>query len=141
MWIFLGEVAITLDLVLLDEAAEHEDGRHFVMFDHPPEIVEAVGEWSLSGHAPLPLQLYHIGVDVILHFLMIRIGDESCSGGIECHETCVAIERELFWVFVEFVHVVLCLGHECEQLELSGEAAFETLQSEVDLRDLFGHLT
>jgi hypothetical protein len=141
MGVFLGEVAIALDLVLLNEAAEHEDGWHLVMLDHPPEIVEAVAKWSLRGDAPLPFQLDHIGVYVILHFLMIGIGHESCSGRIERHKTGIAVEGELFWVFVEFVDVVLGLGHECEQLELSGQAAFETLESEVDLRDFFGHLT
>ena len=139
--IFLWEVAIALDLVLLYEAAEHEDGRHLVMFDHPPEVVEAVGQWSLRGDAPFSFQFDHIGVDVILDFLMIGIGGEPCSGRVEGHESGISIEGELFWVFVEFVDVVLGLGHECEQLELSGEAAFETLQAEVDLRDFLGHLT
>lgn len=114
MGVFLWEVAITLDLVLFYEAAEHEDGRHFIVLDHPPEIVETVCQGALRGDASLPFQLNHIGVDVILHFLMVGVRDEPCSCGIKGHKACVAIKRELFWVFVEFVDVVLGLGHECE---------------------------
>lgn len=141
MGILLREVAITLDLVLLYEAAEHEDGWHLVMFDHSPEVVEAVGQRSLRGDASLPLQLDHIRVDVILHFLVIGIGGQSRPGRIEGHESGVSVEGELFWVFVELVDVVLGLSHEGEQFELSGQTALETLQAEVDLRDFFGHLT
>ncbi len=100
MGVFLREVSVALDLVLFDEAAEHEDGWNLIVLHHPPEVVEAVSEGSLSGNASFALQLDHIGIDVVLDLLVVLIGSDSCAGGLEGHESGITIEGELFWVFV-----------------------------------------
>lgn len=70
MGVLLREVSVALYFVLFDERAEHEDGGHVVMLNHSPKVVEAVGERALSGDGAFSLQFYHIGVYVILHFLV-----------------------------------------------------------------------
>jgi len=71
--VLLREVSVALDLVLFDEAAEHEEGRNVVLLHHPPKIVKTVGERALSGYCCLTLKLDRIGVDVVLHFLVLSV--------------------------------------------------------------------
>lgn len=58
VWVFLRVIAITLDLVFLDEVAEHKDVANIVLFDHPPKIVETVREWSLGCNDALSFHLH-----------------------------------------------------------------------------------
>lgn len=122
MGILLRVVAVTLDFVLFDEGAQHEDSRHVVVLDHAPKVMETIGKRSLSGNAMLSFEFNHIGIDIILHFFILFALSESCAGGIKGHEAWIAIKGELFWIFIEFIHMVLCLCHEAKQFELCCQA-------------------
>ena len=73
MGVLLREISVALDLVLFDEAAEHEDGRSVVLLHHSPKIVKTVGERPLGGYCCLTLKFDRIGVDVVLHFLVLSV--------------------------------------------------------------------
>lgn len=69
--VFLRIVAITLDLIFLDEVAEHKDVADIVLLDHPPEIVETVRERPLGCNDALSFHFHKVGVYVILHLILL----------------------------------------------------------------------
>ncbi len=131
----LGVVAVALGFGLLDDVGEHEDAGDLVLLDHPPEVVEGgFGDGSLGGDGALAQEVDEVGVYVVFDALLVT--PEVHASGFEGHVLGVAIQFVLFWVFVEFVDVVLRLGHEGQQLELGGQTAVHAFESELDLLDL-----
>jgi hypothetical protein len=100
VWIFLWIVAVTLDFVLFDQAAEHEDSCDFVFLDHPPKIIETVGERALGGNNLLTLNFDQVGVDIVLNLLLLPLDPQCHSRRIESHKASISIIGELLWILV-----------------------------------------
>lgn len=98
------------------------------MLDHSPEIVKGRCERTLSGNHVLSSHNDRVSVYVVVHGVVVS---EAHSGWVEGHEGRVAVEGELFWVFVEFVDVILGLGHEREEFKLSSSAAGHAFEGEL----------
>jgi hypothetical protein len=133
----LREIPVALDLAPLNEVAKHEDRAYLVLLDHPPEVVDRDCERPLGGHHSFPSHRDHVRVYVVVDRVVVA---ETHAGGVEGHEGRVAVERELFWVFVEFVDVILGLGHEGQQFELCGCASGHAFEGEIDEFDGGAHL-
>ena len=101
-----------------------------------PKIIETVSERALRSNRSLPIDLHHICIYIIFNALFIGFISKPCSRRLKSHEGSIAVERELLWVFVEFVDMLLCLSHESEQFELGGKAALQALQTELNLLDI-----
>jgi hypothetical protein len=60
----------------------------------------------------LALDLYKVGVDIVVNLIFILLFPQKDSGLLEGHELMVAVELELLGMFVEFVDVFTSLCHK-----------------------------
>ena len=81
------------------------------MFHHSPEIIEGYCFWTLSGDGSFIVEGNPVCIYVVLDCVR---GRETYASGLEGHKGGVAVEGELLGVFVEFIDVMLGLGHEGE---------------------------
>ena len=118
------KISVAFDLTFFYQFAKHVYRLHLILFNHSPEVVNCNGEGSLGRYYFFLLDFYHICVDVVLDGVFLSQFD---SGWLEGHESGMSVQRKLFWVFVQFVNVLLGLGHEGQQLKLGAGAAVDAL--------------
>ena len=112
-----------------------------MLLDHPPKVVHReFGNRGLAGNRQLPLNVNEVGIYVVFNILLVLLLANRNPCGLERHKLRVPIELELFWVLVELVDMVLCLGHEGDQFELGGKAPFHPFEAELDGGDLLAEV-
>lgn len=114
----IGPISVALFAILLNQAAEHKDGGDVIFFDHAIEVVECGGERALSSYNFFALEFYDVGVDVVFDFVFLLFSCQDGFGGVKSHNMRVSVEGKLLRILVQFLEVVLGLGHESQNLEL-----------------------
>ena len=72
----------------------------------------------MSANDFLTLEFDDVGIDVVLNFVFLLLSSQDWLGRVECHNMGVSVERELLRILVQFLQMVLGLGHEGQNLEL-----------------------
>ena len=117
MRIFLRKVSITLDLIFLNKITKHKYIFYIILLNHPPKIIEAIRKGTLSSNNFFTLNIYKICIYVVFYLFFFIFSTEDSSRRIKSHKTSISIIRELLWIFVEFVNVMLCLCHKTKQFK------------------------
>lgn len=114
----IGPVSVAFFAILLNQGAEHKDGSDVIFLDHAVEVVECGGEGALSSDNFLAFEFHNVRINIVLNLVFLLLSGQDWFGGVKSHDVRVSVVWKLLGILVQFLQVVLCLGHEGEDLEL-----------------------
>ena len=103
-------VSVAFLPILLNQGAKHKDRCDVVFLNHSVKIIKCGSQRTLSSYNFLSFKFYDISIDIIFDAIFLLRSSQNRFRWVECHYMGISVVRELLWILVQFLQMVLQRG-------------------------------